>query len=106
MDQCFTRQTDNSDAASPTPPDPAHSRSAHFLEFLDHLGDEGLVAGCQGTDPQDMDVGVHGLLGGFPGSLNTQKRLDILTVQTDCTLNRMHLTNEYLGRSVIAYVSI
>ena len=79
--QCFTRQTDSSDAPPPPTPDPAHSRSAHFLEFLDHLGDEGLVAGCQGTDPQDMNVGVHGLLGGFPGSLNTQKRSNVLIEQ-------------------------
>lgn len=50
-----------------------NSRSAHVLEFLDHVWNQSLVASSQSADPQNMDVCINRLLSCFSRSLKTQK---------------------------------
>lgn len=50
-----------------------NSRSAHVLEFLDHVWNQSLVSGSQSADPQNMDVCINCLLSCLPRSLKTQK---------------------------------
>lgn len=48
--------------------------SAEVLKAVDETRDKGLVAGSQGADTDSVDISINGLLGGFLGGLERQKK--------------------------------
>src|SRR5690606_18946119 len=67
---------------------------AVVLQFLDHLGHQGLVSGCQGRYAKNVHIVLHSLFGCFCGSLEQRTYIYIKTyVSVTC--------GHYLGPAVM-----